>query len=547
MASGALESATLAFKIAREATDAVPIVRQIVGSAALITEFAERVHTRREAMYQLCEKAAIYATQIDTTLSGRKVDSHLYLRLLRLRTVFAQIERLMTDEARIKSKIRRTLRDAFIAPKRAEALARELEQEIQLFSLLTAVDTSIAVSDDTRYDGEFRRLRHCDVRKIGVLAQHDCPEGLITWAAARIDGEVMAVRYLEIADQTSLALPTSKRKSAAPWDGYPDLLRGLSSVHASHPYVAQLYGRHTSADGLSFAAFRSGTGSMLTYLKDKYRTTPDSRSRTLTALSTSFKILEASWYLLRHHNLLWTPAIVTSCDTPCKMMIGVDECGEPQIGLFDDLSELREAKWDVEAAAKNLSCHLNIMLMASLSEEVYETATDSVEQFHEGRVHRIITALIDDFPILQQLWEVLRDQQLRVYIGVCSVPPLTGTTIPLPKSTILHAQEYFEEIWSGPIRSGTCGPSHLWLRHILLQQSGLESNGSLAYVTDVDVGANGLRIFRSSARDELLELENLSICIPQGSHLDAEVRRLLGLHPAFEGSIKIDRISRCGV
>ncbi|KZV95563.1 hypothetical protein EXIGLDRAFT_735108, partial [Exidia glandulosa HHB12029] len=526
MASGALETATVAFKIAREATDAVPIVRQILGSAALITEFAERVHNRREAMYQLCEKAAIYATQIDTTVSSRRVDSRLRRRLIRLQIVFAQIERLMTDEVRPKSKLRRALRDAFITPKRAETLARELEQEIQLF-------------------GEFRRLRHCDVRKIGVLAQHDCPEGLITWATARIDGEVMAIRYLEMVDQTSLVLPASKSKSAASWDVYPDLLRGLSSVHASHPYVAQLYGRHTSAEGLSFAAFRSGTGSMLTYLKDRYRITPDSRSRTLTALSTSFKILEASWYLLRHHSLLWTPAIVTSCDTPCKMMIGVDECGEPQIGLFDDLS--RETKWDVEAAAKNLSCHLNIMLMASLSEEVYEIATDSVEQFHEGRVHRIVTALIDDVPILRQLWEVLRDQQMRVYIGVCSVPPLTGTTIPLPKSTILHAQEYFEEIWSGPIRRGTCGPSHLWLRHILLQQSGLESNGSVAYVTDVDAGANALRIFRSSTRDELLELENLSICISQGSHLDAEVKRLLGLHPAFEGSIKVDHISRGGV
>lgn len=98
----ALSLLIVALKVAREATDDVPIVKQILGAAVHIVQFAEvqqhtpaarlahRSHPLQktskgdDALRALAEKAALFAQQIQQVVAGRSMEQRLAARLRRL-------------------------------------------------------------------------------------------------------------------------------------------------------------------------------------------------------------------------------------------------------------------------------------------------------------------------------------------------------------------------------------------------------------------------------------------------------------------------------
>ncbi|KZV93922.1 hypothetical protein EXIGLDRAFT_691109 [Exidia glandulosa HHB12029] len=201
-----LETTTLAFRVAREAVDAVPIVKQILGAAVHISEFAEKVKKKRESMNELVEKVNIYAAQIGAMVADRaaseQTDGHIHHRLQRLYAVFMKVETFISSQASTANPAFRWLRNNFVAPNTAEKLSRELQREVELFQIMIAVDIRFTLGDVTRnvasdslYDGEFRRLRYCDVHKLATIAQTREACLTVTWARAEVDGKLMVVRY----------------------------------------------------------------------------------------------------------------------------------------------------------------------------------------------------------------------------------------------------------------------------------------------------------------------------------------------------------------
>ncbi|KZV92313.1 hypothetical protein EXIGLDRAFT_769079 [Exidia glandulosa HHB12029] len=197
-AATTLETAAAALKVAREATDAIPIAGQILGSAAHIFELAEKIEKKRQAMHDLVTTSANYAHQIDLAVAGRVLEVSIERRLERLYTVFAKIEALFQRETAPQRAILRILHQVFVLPIRAEALAAELENEMKLFQALSLIDARLAVADtariveeDVRYEGDWRRLRHSDVQKLHIVHQYAVADGILTYAGARVDGELM--------------------------------------------------------------------------------------------------------------------------------------------------------------------------------------------------------------------------------------------------------------------------------------------------------------------------------------------------------------------
>ncbi|KZV85976.1 hypothetical protein EXIGLDRAFT_233208 [Exidia glandulosa HHB12029] len=151
LVSNGLAAATVALNIAGAATDAVPIAKQILNSAAHICAAAERIQKKREAMYLLVEKADTYAKQIDQAVADCEIDTSLERRLGRLYCVFVKIEALVNDKVEGKSPaLVRVWRNVITKPNRAEALLGELDREIELFHILTGIQ----LSTDVKYDGQ---------------------------------------------------------------------------------------------------------------------------------------------------------------------------------------------------------------------------------------------------------------------------------------------------------------------------------------------------------------------------------------------------------
>ncbi|KZV98199.1 hypothetical protein EXIGLDRAFT_321374 [Exidia glandulosa HHB12029] len=145
--SRVLAGTTLALKVAREATDSVSIAKQILGSAAHISEFAEKIEKNRKAMNDLIAKSAEYACHIDTIVAGRIVEGKVLSILKRLCSVFTKIEALVAEAAAVKNGVKRRLHNIFLAPKKASELSSQLEKEMQLFQLAMMLDVRLAISE----------------------------------------------------------------------------------------------------------------------------------------------------------------------------------------------------------------------------------------------------------------------------------------------------------------------------------------------------------------------------------------------------------------
>ncbi|KZV85983.1 hypothetical protein EXIGLDRAFT_698801 [Exidia glandulosa HHB12029] len=273
--SNGLAATTVALKIAGAATDAVPIAKQILNSAAHICAAAEGIQKKREGMYLLVEKADLYATQIDQAVAECEIDTSLQRRLGRLYSygfVFHKIEALVNDEVESKSPaLVRVWRNIITKPNRAETLLAELDREIELFHILNGIQQSA----DSKYDGQFRRLRDCDIEKLDVIKRRETDEGVVVWASARVKRQLMVIRYLESQPkaQTNVAQGASQS-----WAAYLENIKKVSSM------VAILRG--------------------LNWYSDQ----------------------DASSHLEDVHGLTWVGEAAV-----------VDENGEPRIGLFDDI------------------------------------------------------------------------------------------------------------------------------------------------------------------------------------------------------------------
>lgn len=167
-----LESATVALnlKIAYAATEVLPIVGQILGSASHISEFADVRQSTPDRAPSNCGRAEAPATQGCDVRAGRALGhicapdrgSHggwaggrdaasplapsLLVSLVsgcpvvrsRHCRVFSRIEAFMLKESSVKGRLKRIIRSIFVAPNYAATLAVELEREIQLFQVSTS-------------------------------------------------------------------------------------------------------------------------------------------------------------------------------------------------------------------------------------------------------------------------------------------------------------------------------------------------------------------------------------------------------------------------
>ncbi|KZV81521.1 hypothetical protein EXIGLDRAFT_779624 [Exidia glandulosa HHB12029] len=140
--SPAIDLLVALLKAAREATDDVPIVKQILGAAVHIIEYAEKMRGNRRAMLSLAEKAATFAQQIQQIVEGCVVNDILQARLQRLHTVFDGIESFARPESAVRGRFKRTVRTYFIVPRQIERLRGDLENEIQVFLVRVCANDS---------------------------------------------------------------------------------------------------------------------------------------------------------------------------------------------------------------------------------------------------------------------------------------------------------------------------------------------------------------------------------------------------------------------
>ncbi|KZV91021.1 hypothetical protein EXIGLDRAFT_719748 [Exidia glandulosa HHB12029] len=329
--SRVLAGTTLALKVAREATDSVSIAKQILGSAAHISEFAEKIEKNRKAMNDLIAKSAGYACHIDTIVAGRIVEGKVLSNLRRLCSVFTRIEALVAEAAAVKNGVKRRLHNIFIAPNKASDLASELEREMQLFQVAMTLDMRLAINETAEetlraihendlYDCDgFRRLRPADVRKLDDLPTDQWQEdNNVAFSKARVDGELMVIRC-----------PRSSGPLPSAWATNLDIVKELSRHPITqHANVIQLYGRSVNNPDSSFVAFRSGCHTFKDYV-EQHKANMSPLQKVAKAFETAIKLLDAVKHLERVSNIGWY------CHR-LGIFAGDDECN-PTIGLFDDL------------------------------------------------------------------------------------------------------------------------------------------------------------------------------------------------------------------
>ncbi|KZV81384.1 hypothetical protein EXIGLDRAFT_731371 [Exidia glandulosa HHB12029] len=525
LVSTGLSAATVALNVAGAATDAVPIAKQILNSAAHICAAAERIQKKREAMYTLVEKSDIYATQINIAVAGRVLNTSLQRRLERLYSVFLKIEALVDIKAGSKNNaLTRVWQSVVAKPNRAETLVAELEREIQLFQLLTEIqlslvadhtacaidDTATAVAADAKYDGQFRILRDCDIEKLDVITTRETDEGVVVWASARVKRQLMVIRYLESQPHAKANTVTTLNGSTESWDVYIEHMKKVSTVYGSHPHIVQLYGRHVQGPG---AVFKAGTFLMDSYLWTLGAVEGNTDDTAVKRLRLAYQILDASAHLTDVHGLMWD-----------GINAMVDENGEPRIGLFDDIVR---AGPDQLPNAVPISIAILIWYSHRTSEE-----TGVVEQVHDSSLHAIIKEQLRDgnnTDRLQRVWDIIRREQLYVQSNK-STFPITAN-LSLSQKLIARARLYFET------RTEEESNSLYFLRHVVIGRGANISSRVRIYITPGQVNSEFEIEVEAYSRDEShIHYHRFYIDIPAGSPLLAAVARAAGLPDDFEHS-----------
>ncbi|KZV98074.1 hypothetical protein EXIGLDRAFT_702161 [Exidia glandulosa HHB12029] len=435
LVSTGLAAATVVFNIAGAATDAVPIAKQILDSAAHISAFAERIHKKREAMYTLIRKVEVYSTQIDILVAGRVLDARLQQRLTRLLSVFVKIEALVEEKLTWKNYSVKAWQKFIAKPNRAEELAAELDHVMTLFNFLNGIqlslvidDTAHTVADDAGYDGQawiskFRRLRDCDVEKLDVIHKRETNTGVIVWSSARVDSQLMVVRHVEsltAVESDDVAVSRLRQQSLPAF--YFEYLKNIEKVSGSNRHIVQLYGRHVRGPE---AVFRSGTINFDCHLHCLRDEEGKGEGEEVAVKRLG---LDASFHLSNAHGLTWVGGKAI-----------VDEHGEPYIGLFDDI---------VRADSGELPRDLPIIYWDIFpwfnSRSTEETGV--VEQVHDTLLQATISQQLgngNSTDRVQRVWDIIRQAQLHV-VHMTSTFPIISGNLPLAQELIMRARLFFE-------------------------------------------------------------------------------------------------------
>ncbi|KZV84135.1 hypothetical protein EXIGLDRAFT_727585 [Exidia glandulosa HHB12029] len=533
LVSNGLAAATVALNIAGAATDAVPIAKQILNSAAHISAVAEKIQKKREAMYTLVEKADIYATQINIAVAGRILDASLQRRLERLYFVVLKIEALV--EAKVGSKknaLTRAWRNVVTKPNRAERLVVELEREVQLFQLLTGIQLSLvadntaravdntarAVAADVRYDDQLRLLRDCDIDKREIIERRGTDEGTVVWASARVDGQLFVIRYLESQSNAETNTMTTLNGSSHPWGAkyyeYLENVKKVSTVRGSHPNIVQLYGRHFQGPE---AVFRAGTLDLLDYLEKLQPREGNEEDIALKQLTLAYKMLDASAHLEDIHGLRWVGGAAI-----------IDENGEPRIGLFDDI--VRPDPDHPLFRLPPIYSYMFTWINSSYSEE-----TGVVEQAHDSSLHAIMTEQLRDgneTDRLQRLWDIIREEKFRVCCYTRKFPIISGN-FSLSEELIARARLYFETNTKDDDPYCNCKSS--FVRHVLAGGGANTSSEMCVWMRRHD-DEYIIHVEACTHHNTHIQYHHFIIRIPAGYPLLAAVARAAGLPDDFQHS-----------
>ncbi|KZV81178.1 hypothetical protein EXIGLDRAFT_844832 [Exidia glandulosa HHB12029] len=390
--SPAVSGTSIALKIARDATANVPIVGQILGVAVHIADLAKQAQKNKEAMRALARKASILAQRVDEVVSGRTPSANLLERLVNLKGAFTKVEEFMAEQVKKRNPATSVYRSLFVLPTKMEELSQDLDSEVASFSLAAAIDMRLYIEESSLYDGQFRRVRECDIRKLDVIMQRETEHSTVTYVKARVDGvsDLMVVKYVK---------PRTENDGGYKWHDATreQVLSVTSDFDISHPNLPQLYGRAVENGVVRFTVFRSGV-----YPVSQFRTSnwDDPAIRYGEFHRIRQYVLAASGYLERQ-GLGWDPDSFDS--------IVVDDRGMPSIGTFDDVVPRKGA--DLAR-----SCHVLDVLNKYDRSLFPAPATAAefgrVDYCHWGRL-KMWFAAIDNRPrVLDSIWARLRDEDL---------------------------------------------------------------------------------------------------------------------------------------
>lgn len=329
--SALLGAASAATSIAREAVDGVPLAKQVIGSIARVLELAEKADRNREALRALAEQALAFAEAIPAALNGQQLNPVLSHSLEKILKVAESVEALMTKHL-AKVAILRAFAYAFTVAPKIERLVRELSDAVQIFGVIAQVDTNLRVhenkeitTENAQYNGEFRLLRHCDVTKLELINE-DVSSGVgmtVKYHRARVGGEVLVVCYLEGGDQASVMASPIPETALRRMEAYDRILERSSTVHRSHPHVAQLYGRSRAPLHSRFTVLKSGLVPAEAYIGNAL-----GRNTTHMGLAESIAFIYKLVDALRHlesMGISWSPRAQ-------RNQVLMDQNREPTIG-----------------------------------------------------------------------------------------------------------------------------------------------------------------------------------------------------------------------
>ncbi|KZV79825.1 hypothetical protein EXIGLDRAFT_734187 [Exidia glandulosa HHB12029] len=393
-ASVALSGASIALRIAKEATSDVPIVRQILGVTVNIVDLAEKIEKNREALHALVDKTATLAEAINNIVSGRIIDEQVTQLLERLTRVFKKVEDLMSKEARKSNIANKLYRGLFIIQRETEKLSEELDNEMRLLTLaaLLRVDTKVHGAEDYT-DHQFRRLREYEVQTLGIITERETEQGTVRFAKARVEGtsELMVVKYFQ---------SRTPQHRVADDLGHPDTLAAISSLGKSHPNVARLYGLATTRGATPFTVLRAGVYPVSQYLL----AIGDLVTRYVAWSDIELAVLGGAEHL-EHMALVWHPRSYDS--------IVVNDHGQPFIGAFDDL--FHKDVLPAKDQAVDMLFALGELKDVALDWGYIHDEYSDLDTCDEGRLKSLMDGIHSPSPILEQVWARVHHEELSVH------------------------------------------------------------------------------------------------------------------------------------
>ncbi|KZV78375.1 hypothetical protein EXIGLDRAFT_787527 [Exidia glandulosa HHB12029] len=409
-AAPALSGALTTLRVTQQAVQGVPIAREIIGAAAQILEFAERIDKNNEKLRTLADRASVLARDVQevvTTRGGVEPEGAIAQRLEVLTKSFEKVKNFMSQEINAPKSARRLLRRLFVHPTTVELLSQDLETAVQSFLLAAALDTRLYVEARSPHDGQ---LLDCHVRKLDAIMTQETEHGTIVYAKARVDGvhELMVVKY-----------HTNSSASARP-DSGSDMLASISSLTTSHPNIAQLYGRSARTAATQFTVLRSGMTDYIAYVFGSHLSSgvhcavdyftcgyaDEAQRYSFTLLWYRPAAVSASAHL-EEMGLIWYPE--------SRDALVVDDYGQPTVGTFDDLASLDRSPRHEGVLA--LLSTFNAVRRLMIPGPEHFTELSQVDRCDRGTLKACVEAAIRSRASkLEAIWNVLLSNELSIEV-----------------------------------------------------------------------------------------------------------------------------------